>query len=37
MRKSSFGYAGKTVILTKVFGGYQAVINGQHFVIRAID
>jgi hypothetical protein len=37
MRKRSFGYAGKTVILTKVFGGYQALINGQHFAIRAMD
>jgi hypothetical protein len=37
MKRKSFGYAGKTVILTKISGGYQAVINGQHFPIRAID
>jgi hypothetical protein len=37
VRKKSFGYAGKTVVLTKTFGGYQAVIDGQHFAIRATD
>jgi hypothetical protein len=37
MKRKSFGYAGKTVILTKISGGYQAVISGQHFPIRAID
>jgi len=37
MRKNSFGYAGKKVILTKISGGYQAMINGQHFAIRAMD
>jgi hypothetical protein len=37
MKRKSFGYAGRTVILTKISGGYQAVINGQHFPIRAID
>jgi hypothetical protein len=29
MRKNSFGYAGKKVILIKISGGYQAMINGQ--------
>jgi hypothetical protein len=37
MRKNSFGYAGKKVILIKISGGYQAMINGQHFAIRAMD
>jgi hypothetical protein len=37
MRKNSFGYAGKKVILIKISGGYQAMVNGQHFAIRAMD
>jgi hypothetical protein len=37
MRKNSFGYAGKKVILIRISGGYQAMVNGQHFAIRAMD
>jgi hypothetical protein len=37
VRRKFFSYAGKTVVLTKTFGGYHAVIDGQHFAIRATD
>jgi hypothetical protein len=37
MKRKSLGYAGKTVTLIKVSGGYQAVISGRHFPIRAFD